>query len=91
MENTVKNAVRTFNNAVAVAKLEADNAEVANQRMRKINELYSLGQASSMEQRQAQLAWLAAENGKSSAEFRAVNAQIALYQLMGELAQTLEN
>lgn len=45
MENTVKNAVRTFNNAVAVAKLEADNAEVANQRMRKINELYSLGQA----------------------------------------------
>jgi outer membrane protein TolC len=85
MENTVKNAVRTFNNAVAVAKLEADNAEVANQRMRKINELYSLGQASSLEQRQAQLAWLAAENGKSSAEFRAVNAQIALYQLMGTL------
>ena len=90
MENTVKNAVRTFNNAVAVAKLEADNAEVANQRMRKINELYSLGQASSLEQRQAQLAWLAAENGKSSAEFRAVNAQIALYQLMGALAETLE-
>jgi outer membrane protein TolC len=85
MENTVKNAVRTFNNAVAVAKLEADNAEVANERMRKINELYSLGQASSLEQRQAQLAWLAAENGKSSSEFRAVNAQIALYQLMGTL------
>ncbi len=91
MENMVKNAVRTFNNAVAVAKLEADNAEVANQRMLKINELYSLGQASSLEQRQAQLVWLAAENGKSSSEFRAVNAQIALYQLMGELAQTLEN
>ena len=85
MENMVKNAVRTFNNAVAVAKLEADNAEVANQRMLKINELYSLGQASSLEQRQAQLVWLAAENGKSSSEFRAVNAQIALYQLMGTL------
>jgi outer membrane protein TolC len=85
IENTVKNAVRAFNNAAAVAKIEADNAEVANQRMLKVNELYSLGQASSLEQRQAQLAWLAAENGKSSAQFRAVNAQIALYQLMGTL------
>ena len=63
IENTVKNAVRAFNNAAAVAKIEADNAEVANQRMLKVNELYSLGQASSLEQRQAQLAWLAAENG----------------------------
>ena len=87
-ENTVKNAVRAFNNAAAVAKIEADNAEVANQRMLKVNELYSLGQASSLEQRQAQLAWLAAENGKSSAQFRAVNAQIALYQLMGTLLTT---
>ena len=88
IENTVKNAVRAFNNAAAVAKIEADNAEVANQRMLKVNELYSLGQASSLEQRQAQLAWLAAENGKSSAQFRAVNAQIALYQLMGTLLIT---
>ena len=71
-----------------MAKIEADNAEVANQRMLKVNELYSLGQASSLEQRQAQLAWLAAENGKSSAQFRAVNAQIALYQLMGTLLIT---
>jgi outer membrane protein TolC len=88
IENTVKNAVRAFNNAAAVAKIESDNAEVANQRMLKVNELYSLGQASSLEQRQAQLAWLAAENGKSSAQFRAVNAQIALYQLMGTLLIT---
>ena len=88
IENTVKNAVRAFNNAAAVAKIEADNAEVANQRRLKVNELYSLGQASSLEQRQAQLAWLAAENGKSSAQFRAVNAQIALYQLMGTLLIT---
>lgn len=88
IENTVKNAVRAFNNAAAVARIEADNAEVANQRMLKVVELYTLGQASSLEQRQAQLAWLAAENGKSSAQFRAVNAQIALYQLMGTLLVT---
>ncbi|MAZ96270.1 MAG: hypothetical protein CMP53_01965 [Flavobacteriales bacterium] len=90
LENTVKNAVRTFNNAAAVAKIESDNAAVANLRMLKINELYSLGQVSSLEQRQAQLAWYTAENGKSSAEFRAVNAQIALYQLMGALVDTIE-
>ena len=40
---------------------------------------------SSLELREAQLAWLAAENGKSSAQFQAMNAQIALLQLMGSL------
>tara|TARA_B100000767_G_scaffold198820_1_gene185731 strand:+ start:497 stop:646 length:150 start_codon:yes stop_codon:yes gene_type:complete len=36
-------------------------------------------------QREAQLSWLAAENGKSSAQFQAMNAQIAVLQLMGSL------
>ena len=40
---------------------------------------------SSLELREAQLAWLAAENGKSSAQFQAMNAQIGLLQLMGSL------
>ena len=50
-----------------------------------MDELFELGKASSLELRFAQLAWLAAENGKSSAQFQALNAQIALFQLMGSI------
>ena len=85
LENTVKNALRVYDNAKAVATLEQTNALVAKQRFDKMEELYSLGKASSLELRQAQLAWLAAENGKYSAQFRAMNAEIALYQLMGAI------
>ncbi|CAI8381537.1 MAG: Uncharacterised protein [Cryomorphaceae bacterium] len=85
MENTVRNAYRTFQNAQQVASLEAANATVAFQRFEKLQERYALGQASSLELRQSQLAWMAAEQGKMSAQFRATNAQIALLQLMGTI------
>ncbi|MGB1183559.1 MAG: TolC family protein [Schleiferiaceae bacterium] len=85
MENTVRNAYRTFQNAQQVATLEAANATVAFQRFEKLQERYALGQASSLELRQSQLAWMAAEQGKMSAQFRATNAQIALLQLMGSI------
>jgi outer membrane protein TolC len=84
-ENAVKNAIRMFDNATSVARLESENAEVSRQRFQKMDELFELGKASSLELREAQLAWLAAENGKSSAQFQAVNAQIALFQLMGSI------
>lgn len=84
-ENAVKNAIRMFENATAVAIVESDNAEVSKQRFQKMDELFELGKVSSLELREAQLAWLAAENGKSSALFQAMNAQIALLQLMGSL------
>lgn len=84
-ENAVKNAIRMFENATAVAIVESDNAEVSKQRFQKMDELFELGKVSSLELREAQLAWLAAENGKSSAQFQAMNAQIALLQLMGSL------
>jgi len=84
-ENAVKNAIRMFDNATSVARLESENAEVSRQRFQKMDELFELGKASSLELREAQLAWLSAENGKSSAQFQAVNAQIALFQLMGSI------
>lgn len=92
LENTVKNALRVYDNAKSIADLEQTNALVAKQRFDTMNELYGLGKVSSLELRQAQLAWLAAENGKYSAQFRAMNAEIALYQLMGTLgANASEN
>jgi len=85
MENTVRNAYRMYQNAQQVATLESANAKVAYQRFEKLQELYALGQASSLELRQSQLSWMAAEQGKMSAQFRATNAQIALLQLMGSI------
>lgn len=85
LENTFLNAVAVYNNAVKVAGIESNNATVAKQRMEKMTELYDLGRASSLELREAQLAWSSAENGKYSALFRVINAQIALHQLLGDI------
>lgn len=85
LENTLENAISVYQNAVKVAGIEWNNAEVAKQRMDKTMELYGLGRASSLEVREAQLGWSNAENGKYSALFRTINAQIAIHQLMGSI------
>ncbi|MEY2963547.1 MAG: hypothetical protein RL754_808 [Bacteroidota bacterium] len=85
LENTFENAVSVYENAVKIAGIEWNNAEVAKQRMEKVMELHDLGRASSLELREAQLAWSSAENGKYSALFRVINAQIAIHQLLGDI------
>ena len=85
LENTLENAIAVYDNAIKVAGIEWNNAEVAKQRMDKMMELSDLGRASSLEVREAQLAWSNAENGKYNALFRTINAQIAIHQLMGSI------
>jgi outer membrane protein TolC len=83
LENLLENAIQVFDNASKVAAIEWKNAEVAKLRMEKVTELHTLGKASSLELREAQLGWLNAENGKFSALFQAKNAEIAVLQLLG--------
>ncbi len=85
LENTLANAMDVFNNAIKIAAIETKNMEVAERRLMRMSELHALGKASSLELREAQIAWLNAKNGMYSAQFQAVNAKITVLALVGSL------
>lgn len=85
LENTLANAMDVFNNAIKIAAIETKNMEVAERRLMRMSELHALGKASSLELREAQIAWLNAKNGMYSALFQAVNAKITVLALVGSL------
>ncbi|MEL0334390.1 MAG: TolC family protein, partial [Flavobacteriales bacterium] len=85
LENTLANAMDVFNNAIKIAAIETKNMEVAERRLMRMSELHALGKASSLELREAQIAWLNAKNGMYSAHFQAVNAKITVLALVGSL------
>jgi len=87
LENTLANAMDVFNNAVEIAAIETKNVEVAERRLMRMSELHALGKASSLELREAQIAWLNANNGMYSAQFEAVNAKITVLALVGSLGR----
>ena len=87
LENTLANAMDVFNNAIKIAAIETKNMEVAERRLMRISELHALGKASSLELREAQIAWLNANNGMYSAQFQAVNAKITVLALVGSLGR----
>lgn len=87
LENTLANAMDVFNNAIKIAAIETKNMEVAERRLMRMSELHALGKASSLELREAQIAWLNANNGMYSAQFQAVNAKITVLALVGSLGK----
>jgi outer membrane protein len=87
LENTLANAMDVFNNAIKIAAIETKNMEVAERRLMRMSELHTLGKASSLELREAQIAWLNANNGMYSAQFQAVNAKITVLALVGSLGR----
>ena len=87
LENTLANAMDVFNNAIKIAAIETKNMEVAERRLMRMSELHALGKASSLELREAQIAWLNANNGMYSAQFQAVNAKITVLALVGSLGR----
>jgi len=87
LENTLANAMDVYNNAKRIAAIETKNTEVAERRLMRMSELHNLGKASSLELREAQLAWLNANNGMHSAYFKAVNAKITVLVLVGSLGR----
>ena len=87
LENTLANAMDVFNNAIKIAAIETKNMEVAERRLMRMSELHALGKASSFELREAQIAWLNANNGMHSAQFQAVNAKITVLALVGSLGR----
>lgn len=87
LENTLANAMDIFNNAIKIAAIETKNMEVAERRLMRMSELHALGKASSLELREAQIAWLNANNGMYSAQFQAVNAKITVLALVGSLGR----
>ena len=87
LENTLANAMDVFNNAIKIAAIETKNMEVAERRLMRMSELHALGKASSLELREAQIAWLNANNGMYSSQFQAVNAKITVLALVGSLGR----
>ena len=87
LENTLANAMDVFNNAIKIAAIETKNMEVAERRLMRMSELHALGKASGLELREAQIAWLNANNGMYSAQFQAVNAKITVLALVGSLGR----
>lgn len=87
LENTLANAMDVFNNAIKIAAIETKNMEVAERRLMRMSELHALGKASSLELREAQIAWLNANNGMYRAQFQAVNAKITVLALVGSLGR----
>jgi outer membrane protein TolC len=87
LENTLANAMDVYNNAKRIAAIETKNTEVAERRLTRMSELHNLGKVSSLELREAQLAWLNANNGMYSAYFQAVNAKITVLALVGSLGR----
>ena len=87
LENTLANAMDVFNNAIKIAAIETKNMEVAERRLMRMSELHALGKASSLELREAQIAWLNANNGMYRAQFQAVNAKITVLALVGSLGK----
>ncbi len=91
-EQTILNIERNFNNAwddyrnkVAIYEVQIQNIETAKNNFDRTREKYKLGQATSLEFRQAQLNLLSAEIRKNQAKYDAKLAELAVLQLSGEL------
>ena len=91
-EQTMLDIERNFNNAwddyinkVAIYQVQIENIETAKNNFDRTQEKFKLGQATSLEFRQAQVNLLTAEIRKNQAKYDAKLAELAVLQLSGEL------
>lgn len=85
LERDFKNAWEDFQNKLSIYKLQEVNIETARNNFERTEEKFKLGQATSIEFRQAQLNLLSAEFNKNQAKYLAKIAELQMLQISGEL------
>ncbi|MBT8258872.1 MAG: TolC family protein [Bacteroidia bacterium] len=91
-EQTLMDIERNFNNAwddyqnkVSIYQVQVENIETAKNNFDRTEEKFKIGQATSLEFRQAQVNLLTAEIRKNQAKYDAKLAELTVLQLSGEL------
>lgn len=88
LENNLKNAYESYQNALFVLKAQKQNLETNTDNFNRTEERYKLGQVTSIEFRQAQINLLNAQNALNNARYDAKLLELSLLQLSGELLNT---
>ena len=88
VERDIKNALETYQNAIFVYKAQQENVAVNKDNFTRTEERYKLGQATSLEFRQAQINYLNALIAKNQAKYTAKLAELQLLQVSGQLLNT---
>lgn len=88
LERNVANALEVYNNSLFILNAEEKNVETNKNNFSRTEEKFKLGQATSIEFRQAQLNLLNAQSNYNAAKYTAKNAELILLQLSGELLDT---
>jgi len=87
LESNFQAIYRTYQNSIELVDLEEDNLANAEETLDIALERFRLGSISSLEFREAQRTFIAAENRLINAKFEAKVAETELLQLTGELEQ----
>ena len=85
VERDIKNAWETYRNALFVYRAQRENVAVNRDNFNRTEERYKIGQANSLEFRQAQLNLLNAIIAKNQAKYTAKVAELQMLQVSGQL------
>ena len=85
LERDVANALEVYNNSLFILGSEVKNVETNQRNFDRTNELFKLGQVSSIEFRQAQVNLLNSQSNLNQAKFDAKIAELNLLMLTGDL------
>ncbi|MBN1999757.1 TolC family protein, partial [candidate division KSB1 bacterium] len=88
LEKDVKDAFESYNNSRFVLELEKKNLAAAELNFKRTQELYSLGQVTNTQFREAQLNLIRAKNNIFTAKFQAKLDELELLRLTGELVKS---
>ncbi|WP_111707825.1 TolC family protein [Lutibacter citreus] len=88
LERTVSNSLEIYNNSLFILSTEEKNLATNERNFNRTEELFKLGQVTSIEYRQAQVNLLNAKSSLNTAKYNAKNAELQLLQLTGDLLNT---
>ncbi|WP_340199963.1 TolC family protein [Ascidiimonas sp. W6] len=88
IERDIKNAWETYQNALFVFEAQEENVAVNKDNFDRTEERYKLGQATSIEFRQAQINYLNSLISKNQAKYTAKLSELQLLQVSGQLLNT---
>ncbi len=88
VERDIKNTWETYKNALFIFDAQTENVRTNRNNFNRTEERYKLGQATSIEFRQAQLNLLNAIVAKNQAKYTAKLAELEVLQVSGELLNT---
>ena len=85
IERNFNNAWDDYQNKLAIFQVQENNILTSKNNFSRTQEKYKLGQATSIEFRQAQLNFINSELNRNQAKYAAKIAEISMLQISGEL------